>query len=695
MPTIVNNESLLDEGKRFGEELSSVEQNLNNDLMYQANDEISKHVEELDEAKLKLSLSLKLMKIEKLLGKIKLYNEMKKYAEISSTINAIQLLVNDPEDRIIRRLDMYQNLKARIATERDNMLRNLEKRFHDMVHIKAKSFLKTRAITMKITKDNVKLAASANAIIDTDYNFQSLADSFMNNIFEPVISRAVSLEIGENEQSFSLSLSYSTEVITDELRPNYGAVFANLRNILSFLLNMNVQLKTGDYFLAYIFDSHRQQLQELIFNNCLAHSIPKTFEEMNQCTMKADITKLSQLFAESNFFSESSEPQLEDYAAKVDELFYQEFTKTIQASVSELLKRDLHDMMLIDEDSTLSTTTPLTFPRSMVSKSTLELIRLLEKIIKQTDDANNQSNLMMSIRSVLENYTFTIQLHHSKFMSKIPQQSALFYNNCMYLSNWVSTIREMSNCKMDHLTSSLESQGWEVLECQIAKQKIQLLEILSAFGELEVEKILGIYEILKIFQSTMEILLKPSELTKTPSRSIARPQRSDSRALQADPSVPAAVGAAEERLANDSISRDVQQDDLKLVGRDELGSDQESSADGGHFDDIGERVGGADPNHRRQGSVAVRGRHERSKRRHQLAEVAAPSIPAGRVACRHHQQLEVGSSLAVLQGRRSQTNDSCLVPKHRPTLQSAFVDRLKIFYFHISLVQHNIERTRK
>lgn len=208
--------------------------------------------------------------------------------------------------------------------------------------------------------------------------------------------------------------------------------------------------------------------------------------------MNADIVKLSNLFTEVNFFSVSSEggneEQLEHYSQKVDELFYDQFTKNIQVSASDLLKRDLHDMMLISEDTTMSTNTPLTFPRSMVSKSTLEIIRLLEKIIRQaktcTEDVDKQNHLLLSIKAVLENYTFTVQLHHAKFMSQIPQQSALFYNNCMYLSNWVTTNRETEHCGMDQVAEDLEKQGWEILECQIEKQKIQLLQILTDFGKI-------------------------------------------------------------------------------------------------------------------------------------------------------------------------------------------------------------------
>lgn len=494
MPTVINNEALIEEGFYLEKDLKNVQENIASEgkNIYEANDEISKLVEELEEANIKLNLSMKLTKIDKLLGKIKLYNETEKYTEINNILNAIQLLVDDPEDAIIRRLDMYKNLKTRLALERGNMLKNLECRFNNLVQMKEKSFQKTRAITMIVTKNQDKLFDCANAITESEYDFTTMTDFFMSNIFEPIISRAVSYEVTESENDYSMNLSYSTEPIAAELRPNHVTVFSNIANILNFLVCMNIQLETKEFFLAHIFENHRKELFELIFNECLVHSIPKTFEEKSKCTMTEDIARLSVLFVETNFLkpasdeSESDE-KLESYSHKVDDLFYQQFTKNIQASASELLKRDLHDMMLISEDTTISTNTPLTFPRSMISKSTLELVRLLEKIIKQaiacSEDDEKQTNLMNAVKTVLENYTFTIQLHHSKFMSKIPQQSALFYNNCMYLSNWLTSNRDTDHCSLDQVGEDLENQGWEILEVQIAKQKIQLLEILNEFGK--------------------------------------------------------------------------------------------------------------------------------------------------------------------------------------------------------------------
>lgn len=491
MPTVINNESLIEEGKNFENEVLTLRENLKNETknIYEANDEISKIFEELEVTNMKLKLSMKLLKIDKLLGKIKYLSENEQYSDVNKALNAIQLLLSDPNDTIIRRLDIYINLKCRLTSERKRMLDNLGDRFNSLVQLKEKSFAKTRAITVTITKEKEKLVECCNALFESQYKVEEVTAFLMRNIFEPIIGRAVSLNLSDNDKDYTMSLSYSIEPVTEQLRPNYSAVFANIKQVLFYLLNMNIQLSNGEFFLAYIMQERRKELFEMIFNNCLVYSIPKTFEEKNLCTMNADIEKLSKVFIELNIFAASDDESehLAPYAEKVDQLFNEDFIKSIQSSVSELLKRDLHDMMLISEDTTLSTNTPSAFSRSMVSKSTLELIRLLEKIVREAktcmEDSDKQNGLMLSIKAVLENYAFTVQLHHSKFMSNIPQQAALFYNNCMYLSNWVTNSRETEHYGMDRVIEDLEKQGTEVLECQIDKQKIQLQEILVGFGE--------------------------------------------------------------------------------------------------------------------------------------------------------------------------------------------------------------------
>lgn len=490
MPEIISNESMLEEGTILDNDLNSLKENLNSESkssLKAASEEVSRLVEELNESQLALCTSLKLVKVDSLMQKIKLYNDSQNYKEVNKLLNAIQLIIEDPDDKIIRRLEMYKSLKTRMIAERDSMMKNLVGQFNNFVQTKLKTFPKSQCITFTISKSTAELVECIKALIECGYEFKNFVEFCMSNIFTPIISRAVSLDIKENDSEITMILSYSIEPITEDLRPNYEIVFINLRSVLFFLLNTNVVIQNGIHFLAFAFSDKKKEILEMIFNECLIYNIPKTYEEKNQSSINNDIEKLNKSFIELHFFEGNDEEEIRFYCHKIDDLFFDQFTKNVQASANELLKRDLHDMILISDDTTLSTMTPLTFPKSMVSKSILELIKLLEKIIRQAgnctaEESQKRANLMNSVKSVLESYAFTIQLHHSQLLSKIPQQSALFFNNCMYLCNWIALNNDFEGFNIDVIINDLKRQGEEFFECQVAKQKIQLLEILKEFG---------------------------------------------------------------------------------------------------------------------------------------------------------------------------------------------------------------------
>lgn len=495
MPGVVSNEELLGEGDILQTEMRSLQENLKNETrnMHSANDQISKIVEDLEETQTALRVTLKLVKIDAIMQKIKLLNESKKFKNIHNQLNLLEAIVEDPEDKIIRRLDCIKSLKHRITVERCNLKSNLENDFNRLIQLKEKNFPKTRAVTCIISKNVEEIVDCIHALVECGFVFESFIEFLMKNVFGPVVSRAVSLDIKENDRDFIMSLSYSTEPVTDDLRPTYPIVVHNLEEILTFFINMNIVDSEGHHFLATTFQEERIKVMDMLFNNCLKFCIPKTFEEKAKCTMKEDIHKLSQIFLTLHFSDEEELDLVNKLCDKIDDHFHQQFTENVQTSASELLKRDLHDMILISDDATFTTSTPLTFPKAMISKSTLELIKLLERMLQQANecektDVEKRKNLLDTIKNVLENYTFTVQLHHSQLLTKIPQQSALFYNNCHYLSNWILTNKEFQVNGAGSVVNDLKRQGEEFFDCQVAKQKIQLLDILKDFGKILLKK---------------------------------------------------------------------------------------------------------------------------------------------------------------------------------------------------------------
>ena len=425
IPGVVSNEEVLHEGSILQNDMKRVRENLSNEVknMHSANDQISRIVEDLEETQAALRVSLKLVKIDAIIHKMKLCNESKRYKDIHHHLISLENLLEDPEDKIIRRLDCIKSLKHRLTVEHCNLKFNLENEFNRLVQMKEKSFPKTRAITCLISKNIQEVIDCIHSLIECEFNFEAFIQFALTNIFSPVTSRAVSLDIKENDRDYIMSLSYSTEPVTDELRPTYPTVFQNIQEILKFFFHMNVVDSEGNYFLATTLNDEKSNIANLLFENCLKYCIPKTFEEKSKSTIKDDVRQLiaEKLFAELHLFNSEESELIEEIFKKIDNHFHHQFTHNVQASANDLLKRDLHDMILISDDATFTTSTPLTFPRAMISKSTLELIKLLERILHQAKECEKseeekKKSLIDTIKCVLENYSFSIQLHHSQLL---------------------------------------------------------------------------------------------------------------------------------------------------------------------------------------------------------------------------------------------------------------------------------------
>lgn len=487
LPDVANNGMYLEQGDQLKDRITDLQQNMTNETrntMYAAQNEVSKFIEDLEEINKSLDVSVKLMKIDQFLEQIDKYNQSENYTEVNNMLTSIELILKDPENKIIRKLDMYSNLKIRLDEEYQNMLLNLGNRLDSYVSMNEKTFPSTKAITISISKDISVIKETVETLYDAEFDLQKYTDFLMENVFEPSIKKPVSLEVLESDKEYLLNLSYTTKQITEDLRPNYKTVFSNMKHLLYFLVNMNVLVNGQIYFLALLFQDAKEKLIDLLINECIVHSIPGTIEERNDSTIKEDISKICKLFNDTHFIEDQEDGKLSEFAMKVDDLFQNRFSQNILDKSSEIMKRDLHDMVLVPENVTSSS--PAAFARCMISKSTQDIIVLMEKVLKE---ANSSSSVAMadslrgSVDSVLQNYSFIIQQHHSKFLSKIPQQTALFYNNCLYLAFWVANNELIDGKKFDKAAKMLVKEGSDIFESQMDKQKIALCDLLMEIGK--------------------------------------------------------------------------------------------------------------------------------------------------------------------------------------------------------------------
>lgn len=117
----------------------------------------------------------------------------------------------------------------------------------------------------------------------------------------------------------------------------------------------------------------------------------------------------------------------------------------------------------------------------------------MERILRQSHDTEDES-LVNVISVILISYVGEVPKIHEKLLESIPQQSALFYNNCQFLAHWVTTNSEKGIPTYPALVKTLHMNASKYLNVQINYQQKIIMSILKEFGNFVYR-----YKILKQF----------------------------------------------------------------------------------------------------------------------------------------------------------------------------------------------------
>lgn len=487
MPNCYDNAKIMKNGKLLEEEINKVVTLINQDSswqLYMTSERMQQQREELSESIAAYKTAYKLQTIHGLFEMIPRCGD--DYQKLLHIIERIKTLLNDSSDAVLLRLDCYHNIRLRYHEEYQLLLFNLNKKFESLIQLGEKSFQSTKAVTIKIKKDEDQLHQVVLALIHTNYNIKKLCNFLMENVFEPIMTKPVLLICNENDGDFmSLQLSYQLKS-SEELRPNYKKIFQLMMETFYCLGQMNIIISDRQCIFSIIAKHTKAKICRLLIDNCLQNDIPDTIDEMNESNIVQAVHEFNKFLNDMLFLDDENDYILDEYASKIELLFQKKFCANIVSNAFEIMKKDLHDMVLVeDRDSDFSCGSDM-FASCMVSKSTIELKKLLDKVLSEGMSGEKLSDrLMESIATILERYTIEVTQSHEKLLLKIPQQSALFHNNCMYLSFWLqkNASKLDTNYSFMLIGNSLRDQGNKTFHLQLQNQRSLLMQSLQEFGK--------------------------------------------------------------------------------------------------------------------------------------------------------------------------------------------------------------------
>ena len=507
-----NNQLYLDKANHLTAEVNQIydriESETRNDLLAVAAD-VQQYMDELQEIAIGLRINHKLLQIDELLKQLEVAKSCFKHIRVKEIITQLRHIIYDSTDEeIFKRTECYRNINIRLHIEHELLLNTLQNRFELFVQMTEKTFQNTKSVTLRISKDQTALREIVTAMFNSNSNAQKLCKFLMANIFEPIVNQPVSLEykdkdIGNDssEEHASLTLSYSLKpMITSTnqvLRPNYKIVFKNVMKTFLCLNHLNVVITDEISVIEVLAETIKTTLLKMIINECITYSIPETIDEMDGSELVSDILELNKFLKKCGFLSEQ-DAQLTDFAEKINVIFKKRFCENILNSAVELMHRDLHDMQIVKDVKTEHD-----FPRCMISRSIIDLIGLLEEVLREAADFANGTKsvsviaekyviddihqiLRSTVPIILERYITEVARTHEKLLQTIPQQAALFHNNCQYLAYWLEHTEHsgiLPSEKAHMLVVNLQELGSEHFAMQIKNQRTQLVDILKEFGK--------------------------------------------------------------------------------------------------------------------------------------------------------------------------------------------------------------------
>lgn len=412
--------------------------------------QIEKHLATLNTINITLGVVSKLCEINE---ELKIFDEMlksKEYLSCMKKIHDLELFTN----QVTEFLEISQELQLMILKKKGIIFNELSNVFSENVKIEQ---LDDHLTILKINKEKNELQEVLKALY-YDCSFINHLSSFVDLLWEYFISQTIdNVHLDKNENEYFNILEIKINV--PRKKSDYHTVFNNLNTVFEFLkIYFDLELTENVHTMKLIGQNIRDNLSQLIITQCLEYTVPSTTEDLENYNVVIQNTKKFEKSLRSfGIFVEDYTPLIE-FTKNIDVHFINKKCKEYLLASEAIMKKDLHDMK--DVGVPYNPEKALEFSENeliscCVSKSAIELMDFLEKIILQAISASGKfaKQLLYTVKNIIIKYSLFVPQHHSTLLQTIPQQAALFQNNCFYISveikKWIEVYSQKFSPKLD------------------------------------------------------------------------------------------------------------------------------------------------------------------------------------------------------------------------------------------------------
>uniref|UniRef100_A0A182SUW2 Centromere/kinetochore protein zw10 n=1 Tax=Anopheles maculatus TaxID=74869 RepID=A0A182SUW2_9DIPT len=449
-----------------------------------ARNDLRNYQRDLEEAMRGYKISRKLLSIHDLFESLTLAGNG--YEKTAHILGKIKTLLNEVEDPVLVDLHCFQGLILRYETEYETLINDLNAKFNALVQLQHRSFQNTKSVTIRIHKDETIMYQVVVTLLKTQHNFRTVCQFLLENVFAPVIVKPVSLICDEKSQDSSVLIQLSYQLsVGEELRPGYKTVLSNVMQIFYNLSNMNIVVSEDECLFKVLAKQMKKELCTMLIERCLERDIPGTIEGMKESSMVKDLCEFNTFLHTTNFIDGENDGLLEEYANSIETIHQKKLCDNVLETALEIMKRESHEMVPIeDHEYQFVGSSTVRLSSCMVTRTVVELKKFLDKVLAEAAAHGDAANrFIKTIATILERYMVDVPMANEKLLFKIPQQSALFRNDCTYLNYWLQKNGDKLNdhCSFANISDALKACGEDIFQQQLNSQRAQMMQALSGF----------------------------------------------------------------------------------------------------------------------------------------------------------------------------------------------------------------------
>ncbi|XP_016921068.1 centromere/kinetochore protein zw10 homolog isoform X1 [Apis cerana] len=455
---LTRDQHLVLKGEKLLEEMNALQKRIDNHVKIElsgSTKELKTLSQALKESNIMLQLSNQLLNLHECIKSIKNYQEEKLYVKVAKTLCHMQTtLYNSQTD--LRDLDIYTAIEEEYLNLYTSFLSDTSLLLHERICWIGIDDQNAKAVTLSIKNefDDIQDLIQSLHYIDNLSNYlHKFSMTLMDYIINPIINDDCSVYVIDEKV-------FTVEIFKKKKSPGYKSVLYNLELLFKFLhQHFQFTIYDDETFLKEIQPHLLEQLSTSLKNDCISRITPTSSADLKNFTPIIQAINDFQYFLVKIGFITNDQLFLSEYTKDIDKLFIKKICQDLLAKARNIMKKDLHDSIIyepqeplefledIDDYNEIKVNKKIndnTFqlPKCQISKNAKEILDLARNILDEACCSSDTCaiQLFYTCRNFFEMYAGLVPEHHRKFLETIPQQVAIFHNNCMYLAHHLLTL---------------------------------------------------------------------------------------------------------------------------------------------------------------------------------------------------------------------------------------------------------------